>query len=301
MVFNKSLRNPLDKSFVINCDSKEKKLIEYADLISPANLNEKDVTNSLGFFSSTKAPKKKFLNSNLKKADENLKNKRKRLENYFSTVDLESWSERNFILPNRGGENWHDDLHYIVLKQQEKSNLFHQLWLFLMLILFCLLLIAIAGLVYSKNSVLRNHQDESNSYEFMQKFIDDFNHTEPIGAPDEANRYLVKHPEESNESWLEREAKYLSSILGARENEPLNLTKKEDEDNNQHQAKRAVELIEDPSFKSLAEFHSYKDNDLMADETSVVEKIEDNVEESFRKMAKKSGLKSLFNKFKDMF
>lgn len=301
MVFNKSLRNPLDKSFVINCDSKEKKLIEYADLISPANLNEKDVTNSLGFFSSTKAPKKKFLNSsNQKKTDENLKNKRKRLEKYFSTVDLESWSDRNFILPNRGSEHWHDDLHYIVLKQQEKSNLFHQLWLFLMLILFCLLLIAIAGLVYSKNSVLRNHQDESNSYEFMQKFIDDFNHTDHKNTPDEANRYLIKQQDESTENWLQREAKYLSSILGARENEPLNLTKKE-EDNNQ--AKRSAELIEDVHFKSLFESKSNDKDDLMADESSIAEKIEDNLKESFRNLARdsKSGLKSLFSKFKDMF
>ena len=180
------------KSFVaIDCDQKNK--YDYADLVSPAAvLNEKELRNSLDFFS-TKAPKKK--QSTLKKsnADETLKNKRKRLDNYFSTIDLDGWSERNFVFAGKNGQDWHDDLHYIVLKQQQRSNFIHQVWLFLMLALFCVLLISIAGVVYSKNSALKNHEsDQSNTYEFIQKFIDDFNNTDAASPPNPATRYLIK-------------------------------------------------------------------------------------------------------------
>ena len=319
---NKSINeSSTNKSFIaIDCDLKDKNL-DYSDLISPAAvLNEKELCNSLDFFS-MKAPKKK--RSNLKKiaVDDTIKNKRKRLENYFSTVDLDGWSERNFAFSNGGnggkesGENWHDDLHYIVLKQQERSNFINQLWLFLMLALFCILLISIAGIVYSKNSILKNNQsDQSNSYEFIQKFIDDFNHTESSRSPDPANQYnLFKHDDESNENWLQREAKYLSSIIGNKENELLKLAKKElspllSANKNKRSAKsldekrNVVELIEDPELRDFDHSNLKQvEYELLADESSMIEKIEDKFEDSFEKIAKNSGFKSLFKKVKDIF
>lgn len=293
---------PVNKSFVaIDCDQKNSKH-DYADLISPAAvLNEKEVRNSLDFFS-TKAPKKK--QSTLKKstADEKLKNKRKRLDNYFSTIDLDGWSERNFVFPGKNGEDWHDDLHYIVLKQQEKSNFIHQIWLFLMLALFCVLLISIAGVVYSKNSALKNHQsDQSNTYEFIQKFIDDFNNTESGRAPDPTNRYLIKQDDDkSNENWLLQEAKYLGSVLGNEESKLLKLSKKAIE--SAAKKIRSVELIEDKEFRAVDHSNlNQVEYELMMDESSPPERIEENADGSVKEMSKSIGLQTLFKQFQDLF
>lgn len=287
----------LINSFVsIDCDQKTKNY-DYENLISPSTgLNEKEVCNSLDFFS-TKAPKKKQTNLKKISADEHLKNKRKRLENFFSTIDLDGWSDLNFVLPGKNGEDWHDDLHYIVLKQQERSNFLHQVWLFLMLALFCVLLISIAGFVYSKNSTLKN-SDQTDSYEFIQKFINEFNHTDPKTESDPANRYkLIKLVnDESDVSWLQKEAKYLGSLVGNKENESLNLTKKAI-----NQLTRSVEIIQGPDFKSInpQQQSNQVEYDLMMDE-SMVEKIEDKIEDSIGKIAKSTGFKSFLKRFQDV-
>jgi len=290
----------MKKSFVtIDCDSKSKNNLDYADLVSPAAvLNEKEVCNSLDFFS-TKAPKKK---SNLKKvtAVDELKNKRKRLEKYFSTIDLDGWSERNFVLPNTKSEDWHDDLHYIVLKQQRRSTLLHQLWLFVMLALFSIVLISIASMIYSKNGVLK-HRDESNSYEFIQKFINDFNHTEaPRRSPNPADHYEIaksEHESTDESSWL----KNFASLIGRSENDTLSLTKKAAVDTTNERRTRFVsENKFKPVDESINQFHevNYK---LLADEASVVEEIGEKLEDSFETMAKNMNLNKLMNKVKNMF
>lgn len=294
MVLPKAFKKPMKKSFMnLDCESNTKTNFDYADLISPAAaLNEKEVCNSLGFFS-TKAPKKK---SNLKKVmADDLKNKRKRLENYFSTVDLDSWSERNFVLPNTHSENWHDDLHYIVLKQQQRSNLVHQLWLFLMLAFFSIMLISIAGLIYSKNGMHRN-ADESNSYEFMQKFMDEFNHTDQQRQPDPANRYMIgRGGEESNASWLEREAKYIGTLVGNAEDEVVNLTKKA------ISKKRSADNYP-PNFKVIDHNNlNSVDYELVAEEGTVIEKIGERVEDSLKNVAKRMNLKKFLKKVQEIF
>lgn len=293
---------PVNKSFIaIDCDQKNNNNYDYADLVSPAAiLNEKEVRNSLDFFS-TKAPKKKQTNMKKISAEDSLKAKRKRLDNYFSTIDLDGWSERNFVFPGKNGDDWHDDLHYIVLKQQERSNFLHQLWLFLMLALFCVLLITIAGMVYSKNSALKNHQsDQSNTYEFIQKFIEDFNHTEARRAPDPANRYLIKQQDDDNESWLAREAKYFSSIVGNEENKLLNLSKKAIAS----AVKRSAELIEDKEFRAGIDHSNLNqvEYEVLMDETSPVEKITASTDaNSLNGPPKKTGLELLFKQFQDLF
>jgi len=282
---NKCTNNPY---VAIDCDGKEKTInLDYRDQISPAaGLNEKELCNTLGFFS-TKAPKK---NISLKKVSINdLKNKRKRLENFFSSIDLDSWSERNFVFPNTKADNWHDDLHYIVLKQQEKSNFIHQLWLFLMLALFCIMLISIAGIIYSNKSVVRN-ADQTDSYEFIQKFINDFNHTEPRRSPDPANSYIINNHHNAD-SWLRREANYISKLLNARDNEPLNLTE------------RAIKRsTEDNELRSIDNLNQV-DYELIAQE-STAEKIEEKIKEKFEdslEEMKKIDLKKFLKKVQDMF
>lgn len=301
MVFNKSFhknqksnnqspsipidRNQLNQTVQMNSTN-------YPQLISPAaGLNEKELSTSLGFLS-IKAPKKKL---NLKKVTINdLKEKRKRLENYFTSIDLENWSERNFVYPNTKSENWHDDLHYIVLKQQQKSNFLHQLWLILMLILLCIMLISIAGLIYSKNGI-HHHKDadQTNSFEFIQKFIDDFNTTDSPHKqePDSSNRYHLfggRQYDESFENWLKRKAKYWSTFLGGRSNGlSLNLTKKSIPDNE-------LRSIDHNNLNQV-------DYELIADESSIFEKIEDEVKDRFSDFKKKINLKSLVKKVDDMF
>ena len=298
MVFNKSSLNkslnkpsskPMNRSFVtVDCDLKAKTNFDYQDLISPAAvLNEKEICNSLDFFS-TKAPKKK---SNLKRVSaDDVKSKRKRLENYFSSIDLDSWSERNFT---KGGEDWHDDLHFVVLKQQERSRFMHQLWLFVMFALLCLMLISIAGIVYSKNHA---NADSANSHEFIQKFISDFNHTESKSSPDPANAYSIGKPNESNESWLEHEAKYWRTLLGARENESLNLTKKATS-----KKTRSVEQTDQEKIRVVDHSNlNQVDYELVADE-SVAGKLGEKLEDSFDRLVNKANLKSIFKQFQDIF
>lgn len=304
----------MNKSFIaIDCDQKKSSnSYDYATLISPAAvLNEKEVRNSLDFFS-TKAPKKK--QSNMKKkicAEDSLKNKRKRLDNLFSTIDLDGWSERNFVFPGKNGEDWHDDLHYIVLKQQERSNFLHQLFLFLMLALFCVLLITIAGAVYSKNSALKNHQsDQINTYEFIQKFIDDFNSTETRRTPDPVNQYLIQQQQQdddksSNENWLAQEANYFAKVIGEEENKLLNLSKKAVESAVESVAKqvRSVELIEDKEFRAGIDHSNLSpvEHELMMDEASSVHKISADDNDSSQGLPKKTGIELLFKQFQNLF